>query len=100
MLTSLTVTPGLHMLETVTGTRYLVTIHADGTGLATQSPEAADSHTFRFARLVLGLVGDAPHFNLHASFHGYCAPDRNPVEFDTPGRRILSTSAVTAFDLV
>lgn len=95
MLTSLTAIPGLHILDTATGTRYLVTVHADGTGLATQNPDAADSHTFRFARLVLGLVGD----NLHASFHGYCAPDRNPVDFDTPSRRILSTSPVTSFDL-
>ena len=96
MLTSLTIIPGMHRLATASGTHYLVTVHADGSGLATGTPTVGRPESFRFARISFGYMGG----DLRGTFHGFCAVDRDPVEFDRPGCRVLTTSAVESFDLV
>lgn len=75
---------------TASGSVYFVTIKADGTGFATVS--GGDSiDGFRFARLTLDFIGG----ELRASFHGECAMDRNPSDFDRIGGRVRMTSQVT-----
>lgn len=79
---------------TANGSAYLVSFNTDGTGSATvDCTDIAGAQVidqFRFARLTLDFVGG----ELRATFHGACAVDRNPVEFDRPGARVRMTSKV------
>ena len=81
-------------IATASGSRYLVSFNADGTGFATI--DADDIHGaqviehFRFARLTFDFIGG----ELRATFHGECAMDRDPVDFDRIGGRARMTSRV------
>ena len=81
-------------ITTASGSRYLVSFNADGTGFATVDTDdihgAQVIEHFRFARLTLDFIGG----ELRAWFHGECAMDRDPVEFDTIGGRARMTSQV------
>ena len=86
----LTLTGTDHKIFTASGSVYLVTVKADGTGFVTVAG-GASIEDFRFARLTLDFIGG----ELRASFHGECAMDRNPTEFDRIGGRVRMTSQVT-----
>lgn len=81
-------------ISTANGSAYMVALKADGTGFATvDSIDIAGAQVidqFRFARITFEFVGG----ELRAVFHGACAMDRDPVEFDRPGARVRMTSRV------
>jgi len=80
-------------IATANGSRYMVALKADGTGFATVDSTAILDQAidqFRFARITFEFVAG----ELRAVFHGACAMDRDPVEFDRPGARVRMTSRV------
>lgn len=89
----LTLTATAAEITTANGSIYSLTLDADGTGIAMVNSNEIFGQVidqFRFARITFEFVGG----ELRAFFHGGCAMDRNPVEFDRPGSRVRMTSRV------